>query len=194
MSHKSPSKVLRNVKRITIFLVRMAEQKLQTVEKLPNIDVPPTVKILSFSRPTIVSILPSPRYLLQSKPVFLDIPSETQRHYNLTVSRLDQPYEPPMKYLSKLQTNIPAQSTTALGTRIPQLDSGGDQCSNCKRVLETTDDMKWHYETQRGCEDCSILRSMLGWNPPYYKCIVNALHLIRLNDCLEFDNKDTKVS
>ena len=75
------------------------------------------------------------------------------------LQNLDHPYEPT---LSNGQTNIISQ-------RIPQVDGGVDsddfQCPKCKKVLETNDDMKWHYETQIGRQDCSILRSMLGWNP-----------------------------
>ena len=172
MSHKSPSKVLRNVKRITKFLAKKAaEKKPLTLQKLPEIDIPPRIKILTLSQETNVSILPSPpRVLSFSKPVLTDIPPETPKQcipYPPTTKRIF----PSNHHITKLQTipNIPAHPAPALGRRIPQLDGVVDQenveCSNCMKVLETQDDVKWHYETKIGREDCSILRSMLGWHP-----------------------------
>ena len=34
-------------------------------------------------------------------------------------------------------------------------------CEECQKVLETPDDIKWHFETTYGKEDCKILKSML---------------------------------
>ena len=103
-----------------------------------------------------------------SKPVLIDIPPEIPKQVT---------YYPPAtkrhSHIMGLQTipNIPSQPAPVMGRRIPLLDGGGDleniQCSNCIKVLETQDDVKWHYETKIGREDCSILRSMLGWHPDY---------------------------
>ena len=51
--------------------------------------------------------------------------------------------------------------------RIPQLDGEAEfsPCPTCEKKFETIDDVRWHYDTKIGREDCSILRSMLGWNP-----------------------------
>ena len=49
--------------------------------------------------------------------------------------------------------------------KIPQLDGNISpklsQCNLCKKVLETSDDYKWHFETEHGREDCRLLRSMM---------------------------------
>ena len=74
--------------------------------------------------------------------------------------------------ISRLQTSSSTRAQpTPAAVKIPQLDgiSNTDpdvlQCKACKKMLETADDVKWHYETQIEREDCSILKSMLGWNP-----------------------------
>ena len=83
MSHKSPSKVLWNVKRITRFLAKKAaEKKPLTLKKLPVLDIPPRINILTLCQKTILSILPSPpRVLSFSKPVLIDIPQETLKQF-----------------------------------------------------------------------------------------------------------------
>ena len=168
MSHKSPYKVLRNVKRITKFMEKKAaDKKIMTVRKLPELDIPPAVKILTFTKPTIISIMPTLRHLSSSKPVLIDIPPEFPRPKPIYSSN------PLIMKISRLQ-NCSSTSTqpTPAAVKIPQLDgiSITDpevlQCKVCKKMLETADDVKWHYETQIGREDCSILKSMLGWNPP----------------------------
>ena len=166
MPNKSPSKVLRNVKRITKFLEKKpAEKKYLAVHKLPDLDIPPTVKSLNFSQPTIISILPSRRHLEFSKPVLTNIPPEIPNSCLSTTKLLN-----PLMNLTKLQTssNMCTQPSPLL-ERIPQLDGGIEQevlkCKNCKKTMVTADDIKWHFETQLGREDCSILRSMLGWHP-----------------------------
>ena len=149
-------KVLRNVKRITTFLEKMdSEKKILVVQKLPCLNIPPTVKALGFSKSTMISISPSLRKRSSSKPVLTDIPPEFAR------PNLNSLSNPHIVDHSNLQTN-----SKLLG-RIPQLDGGIEilQCPTCKKVFEDVDDRKWDYETKIGREDRSILISMLGWNP-----------------------------
>jgi Leucine-rich repeat (LRR) protein len=156
MPNKSPYKVLRSIKRITKFSEKKAsEKKILTVQKLPCICIPPTVKTLAFSKSTMISISPSQRQLSFSKPVLTDIPPEIPRT-NLSYLSI-----PPFVENTRLPPNHRTHG------RIPQLDGGLEilQCSTCKKVFEDEDDRKWHYDTKIGRDDCSILRSMLGWNP-----------------------------
>ena len=68
------------------------------------------------------------------------------------------------------------------------------KCEECQKVLETPDDIKWHYETTYGKEDCKILKSML-WStsfstlsstPNQFYCIYS---LFSLKDCCFLLNK-----
>ena len=98
---------LRNVKRITKFIeMKAAEKKILTVHKLPAFDLYPKVKnILTFSRPTIISILPSPRQLSLLKPVLTDIPPEAPNYHFLSASSLDYPSSLLSTDLTIKQTN-----------------------------------------------------------------------------------------
>ena len=62
---------------------------------------------------------------------------------------------------------IVTQAAPVMSRRIPQLYGERDldviKCTTCMKVLETEDDIKWHFETKIGREDYSILKSMLGW-------------------------------
>ena len=98
MTHKSPSKVFRNVKRITKFLENKSkENKFLTVRKLPEVDIPAVKKILTFSTPTIVSILPLQRNLSCTKPVLIDMPPQI-------------PFLPPI-----MKQNYPIRARPCLG-------------------------------------------------------------------------------
>ena len=60
--------------------------------------------------------------------------------------------------------NLPAKplmKPQALHTLTPY----PSHCKVCQKVIEDVDDYKWHYETQHGRDDCSILKSMLGYRP-----------------------------
>ena len=74
MSSKSPAKILRSAIRITRFLERkpvlkyhenlpQPKQLSLSTEILPEIDIPPSLKFLSFSNPTNVSVSPTSRNL-----------------------------------------------------------------------------------------------------------------------------------
>ena len=77
----------------------------------------------------------------------------------------------PNPLITRLPTNPSTftQPAPVFGRLIPQLDGGSyqeaTQCTTCMKILETEDDIKWHYKTKIGREDCSILKSMLGWQP-----------------------------
>ena len=165
MSHKSPSKVLRNTKRITKFIEKKtAQKKVLTGRKLPELNIPPAAKkILNFSQPTILSVLPTQICLSFSKPVLTDIPPEVSFLPQVAVQNFSS-----NSLITHLQTtsNIHTQPRPIF-SRIPQLDGETEesQCGTCKKIFEDADDIRWHFETQIGCQDCSILRSMLGWTP-----------------------------
>ena len=165
MSHKSPSKVLRNTKRITKFIEKKtAQKKVLTVQKLPELNIHPAAKkILTFSQPTILSVLPTQICLSFSKPVLTDIPPEVSFLPQVAVQNFSS-----NSLITHLQTtsNIHTQPRPIF-SRIPQLDGETEesQCGTCKKIFEDADDIRWHFETQIGRQDCSILRSMLGWTP-----------------------------
>ena len=60
-------------------------------------------------------------------------------------------------YSAQPYHSTPTQPASVLEKGIPQLDGSGDpdvfHCLNCKKILETTDDFKWHYETEIGRQD-----------------------------------------
>ena len=71
MCHKSPSKVLRNVMRITKYL----EKKVDTLSKtvLPQLNIAPNSIPLSFTQPTITNISPVKKCLYVTKLVSVSI-------------------------------------------------------------------------------------------------------------------------
>jgi hypothetical protein len=104
MSHKSTSKVLRNVKRITKFLAKKAAEKKQNLSK-----------ILTFSKPIIITILPiPPRHLSFSKPVLIDIPPEISKHPCTPATKQAYHANPLIMDLTSLQpnSNIPTQASS----------------------------------------------------------------------------------
>ena len=72
MCNKSPAKILRSVKRMTKFIEKKHETVL-SYKYLPQVDIPPSSKILSLSQPKIISISPSPKILSFSTPVTADV-------------------------------------------------------------------------------------------------------------------------
>ena len=90
---------------------------------------------------------------------------------------------PPLKSLSNTfppyqhQTNM-SRNNRELQDNIPQLDGGTSilpevglknkptkvqMCNECKKTFETDDDIKWHFGTKIGREDCLIFRSMIDY-------------------------------
>ena len=166
----SNAKKTRNMRRLISFL----QTKIVT----------PPVRILSLSYPTAISILPTSRPLSISKPVLTDLPPETPEHVFPTSRRPNHPSNPLIMELSRnqsLNSNISIRNSSLLDGRIPQLDGSipnilynnsihypqpktatvPTPCIVCKKTFENEDDVKWHWETKYGREDCSILRSML---------------------------------
>ena len=72
MCNKSPAKILRSVKRMTKFIEKKHRTVLSYIS-LPQVDIPPSSKILSLSQPRIISISPSPKILSFSTPVTADV-------------------------------------------------------------------------------------------------------------------------
>ena len=72
MCHQSPTKILRNVKRITKFLEK--KKKLLSIVVLPQVNIEPEVKPLSFSQSTTINIYPVKKCLSLSKMVSVSIP------------------------------------------------------------------------------------------------------------------------
>ena len=76
---------------------------------------------------------------------------------------------------SQTQTGVDHTSTIssiATPTMLPNLSTttqmmmqtpshGSSRCELCKKVFETIDDRRWHFNTQYGQQDCRILQSML---------------------------------
>ena len=148
-NNRSPAKKNRNYRRLVKFLQA----------KIPPMKTP---KILSFSQPTISSISTPPIPLSFSKPVLTSIPPtfpQSLLSSTIAVRKLASVY---------------ARPAPILDSRIPQLDGmAWDhdlqhqpsmdclRCPSCQKSLETEDDWKWHFKTEIGRQDCSILRSML---------------------------------
>ena len=67
-------------------------------------------------------------------------------------------------YMTKYLLEPSSNQEPSVGKPQPAPDP--HQCQVCEKMLETGDDVKWHYETRYGREDCAILKNMLG--TPYY--------------------------
>ena len=80
MCHKSPSKLLRNIKRMCKFSeVKKEELTLSlSIQNISTIDIPPFRKMLSFSTPVTTSLSPKRRSLSCSVPVLTEIPPSKQ--------------------------------------------------------------------------------------------------------------------
>ena len=150
-NNRSPAKKNRNYRRLVKFLQA----------KIPPMKTP---KILSFSQPTIISISTPPRPLSLSKPVLTSIPpvfSQPSLSSTIAVPKHVPVYERPA---SILDSRIPQLDGLAWNhDHQPQPSMDCLQCSSCQKTLETEDDWKWHYETEIGQQNCSILRSMLPY-------------------------------
>ena len=166
----SNAKKTRNMRRLITFL----QTKIVT----------PPVKILSLSHQTAISISPRTRPLSISKTVLTELPPETPEYLLPTTRRPNHHSNPLIMDLSRnqsLNSNMSFRNGSLLDGRIPQLDvstpnilyKNSDHypqpktaavptpCIVCKKTFETEDDVKWHWETKYGREDCAILRSML---------------------------------
>ena len=80
MFHKSPYKVLRNVKRMAKYLEKKHADNSPNLSILilSPINIPPSTNSLSFSQATSVSLSPSPKSLSISTPVMTDLPPSSQ--------------------------------------------------------------------------------------------------------------------
>ena len=94
MCHKSPSKVLRNVRRITLFLEK--KPKALSVSLLPQINIPPLIKSLEFSPLVTTNVPPQPK---------------TLQITNLAIHKVVCTDLPPIKKEAKLDL-VKATSTT----------------------------------------------------------------------------------
>ena len=158
--NKSPAKKMRNAKRLIAFLqTKIVEKSLPSLKLCPQASVsvaPKAPPLLAVTKCFGISVPPEPAI----RPNKLDKQSQT-----MNVAKTPNPL------ITRLQTSSPivAQSAPVMSRRIPQLDGERDldviKCTTCMKVLETEDDIKWHYKTKIGREDCSILKSMLGWQP-----------------------------
>ena len=165
MPHKSPSIKKRDRLRMLQYILKKQEEtflreKIIFEQKVENVK-----EELQKKSSMITHLEQIISKLLQTK--------SNKSKPKLTISNVSNHDIPPscisITYASQPYHSTPSQSAPVLGRGIPQLDGCEDpdvfRCPNCRKQLETTDDKKWHYETQIGRQDCSILRSMLGWNP-----------------------------
>ena len=129
-----------------------------TLHKYPGIDIPPSTKILGFSKPVLVSIPATPRPLLVSKPVITSIsPVLPEPSVQSTLAfpkpfHFNQPSNTITLDLNKQEYKNHARRASILDTRIPQLDGSTYdycdrpqpapdflQCITCQKVFETQD-------------------------------------------------------
>ena len=91
------------------------------------------------------------------------------RVYSAQTQRIEPSYQPSplnsqitqtsrLSSIPTYTTNLAPKGNDALSNKfLPRVV----KCEEYQKVLETPDDIKWHYETTYGKEDCKILKSML---------------------------------
>ena len=72
MCYQSPTKILRNLVRLTKYLEK--KKKTLSITVLPQVNIAPEIKVLSFSQCTIINIYPLKKCLSLAKMVSVSIP------------------------------------------------------------------------------------------------------------------------
>ena len=152
--YKSPARKLRNLKRIFTFLMtkntRMPKPPiLCSICPQEGHSFSPSIPELGISVHPSINISPFPQTRTPRK-----LSISMQQIVSIPPSAPSTPH-----YMTKYLTNPNSNPK-------PQPAPDPHHCRECQKMLETKDDMMWHYETKYGQEDCAILKSMLG--TPFY--------------------------
>ena len=140
--YKSPSTKLRSLQRLSKHL----RKKLSNVPKCHNLTIRclPSISILPLEDTKNLSIMKTSSISIINRPNTKNLSFSRP-----TICSLDPSSAKPQLDGHHGQEPPPAPS-------LPRL------CPTCKYNLETEFDVTWHYETEIGRQDCSILKSMLS--------------------------------